>query len=114
MGTVVSRALPADLAALVAAGHLVEVEPDVYRRAQRRMYSAPTGCATGHAHSPEPRSPNMSLSTAAITDMLALDAVVRQTVMPPAEYVVLVREGDEARLLDRRDGTLLARADVSE
>jgi hypothetical protein len=56
----------------------------------------------------------MSLSTAAITDLLAIDALARQTVMPPAEHIVLVREGDEARLLDRRDGTLLARADVSE
>ncbi len=33
--------LPADLAALVRAGHLVEVEPNQYRRAPRRMYPAP-------------------------------------------------------------------------
>jgi hypothetical protein len=56
----------------------------------------------------------MSLSDAAITDLLALDAVARQTVMPPAEHIVLVREGSEARLVDRRDGRLLARADVGD
>jgi len=56
----------------------------------------------------------MSLSADAINDLLAFDAVARQTVMPPPEHIVLVREGDEARLLDRRDGRLLARADVGE
>ncbi len=56
----------------------------------------------------------MSLSADAITDLLALDALARHTVMPPAEHIVLVREGVEAQLLDRRDGRLLARADVGD
>ncbi len=55
-----------------------------------------------------------SLSAAEINDLLAIDAVARHTIMPPPEYIGLVREGDEARLLDRRDGRLLARADVSD
>jgi hypothetical protein len=56
----------------------------------------------------------VSLSDAAITDLLAIDAVARHTVMPAREHIDRVREGDEVRLLDRRDGRLLARADVSE
>jgi len=51
VGIVVSRALPADLAALVAAGHLVEVEPDVYRRAPRPT----TIIQTTHRDIKEPR-----------------------------------------------------------
>ncbi len=33
--------LPLDVAALVAAGHLVEVEPDVYRRAHHAACTQP-------------------------------------------------------------------------
>jgi len=56
----------------------------------------------------------MSLSAAEINDLLAIDAVARHTILPPPEHIVLVREGDEARLLDCRDGRLLARADVGD
>jgi len=56
----------------------------------------------------------MSLSDAAKMDLLAIDALVRHAIMPAREHVIMEDDGDEARLLDRRDGRLLARADVSE
>ncbi len=56
----------------------------------------------------------MSLSDAAKIDLLAIDALARHTIMPAREQMIMVDNGDEARLLDRRDGRLLARADVSE
>jgi len=56
----------------------------------------------------------MSLSDAAKIDLLAIDAVARHTILPPPEQMIKVDDGDEVRLHDRRDGRLLARADVSE
>jgi len=56
----------------------------------------------------------MSLSDAAKMDLLAIDALARHTIMPAREHVIMEDNGDEVRLVDRRDGRLLARADVSD
>ncbi len=56
----------------------------------------------------------MSLTDAAKIDLLAIDAVARHTILPPPEQMIKVDDGDEVRLHDRRDGRLLARADVGE
>ncbi len=100
--------LPLDVAALVRAGHLHQVEPGVYRRAPRPT----TIIQTTHRDIRSPRP--MSLSDAAKMDLLAIDALARHTIMPAREHVIMVDNGDEVRLVDRRDGRLLARADVSE
>ncbi len=55
-----------------------------------------------------------SLSDAAKIDLLAIDAVARHTILPPPEQMIKVDNGVEVRLFDRRDGRLLARADVSD
>lgn len=56
----------------------------------------------------------MAMTMAATIDLLGMDAAARQSVMPAREQMIMVVDGSEVRLLDRRDGRLLARADVGD